>query len=92
AIERASLGVGGLLLPSSEALPPDTRLELTLLVSGGAEVVAAARVVGALPGALALQLEGTPAEIVSALLAPPPQEAEVVQEPEAEEAASGSLW
>ena len=72
AVERASLGVGGLLLPSAEPLPPDTLLALTLRVAGGAEVAVAARVVAALPGALALHLEGNPAEIVRALLAPPP--------------------
>ncbi len=72
AVERTSLGVGGLLVPSSEGLPADTLLALTLLVAGGAEVETAARVVAALPGALALHLEGNPAEIVRLLLAPPP--------------------
>ena len=70
AVERASLAVGGLLLPSSEALPSDTLLALTLCVAGGPEVAVAARVVAALPGALALHLEGAPAEIVGELLAP----------------------
>ena len=72
AVERASLGVGGLLLPSAAALPPDTLVALTLRVAGGAEVAVSARVVAALPGALALHLEGNPAEFVRGLLAPPP--------------------
>jgi len=96
AVERSSLGVGGLLLPSTESLPPDTRLALTLCVAGGAAVAVAARVVGALPGALALQLEGNPAELVSALRAPAPEAlpaASVEEETEEEVAAApGSLW
>lgn len=100
ATERASLGVGGLLLPASEPLPSDTLLALTLRIAGGPEVAVPARVVAALPGALALHLEGTPAEIVRALLAPPLAAAEAavaVAEPAGEEkpsddAASGSLW
>ena len=102
AVERASLGVGGLLLASSDPLPPDTPVALTLQMAGGSEVAVAARVVGALPGALALQLEGNPAEIVRTLLAPLPAAAvvDVAAEAAAEvevgspvdEAASGSLW
>lgn len=84
--ERASLGVGGLMLRTAEPLAPDTALALTLRVAGGTEVALGARVVAALPGALALQLEGIPAEIVRALLEPPPQDKE-----ESEDAA-GSLW
>jgi hypothetical protein len=92
AIERASLGVGGLLLPSADPLPPDTLVALKLRVTGGAEVAVAARVVAALPGALALHLEGNPAEIVRALLAPPPSEDAAIQEVEEDEAAPGTLW
>ena len=101
AVERASLGVGGLLLPSAAALPPDTLVALTLRVAGGAAVAVPARVVAALPGALALHLEGSPAEIVRALLAPPPAPAPAVHEeaiadavaPENEDAAApASLW
>ncbi|MEO8197351.1 MAG: hypothetical protein ABI689_11595 [Thermoanaerobaculia bacterium] len=95
AIERASLGVGGLLVPSSAELPPDTRLALTLQVSGGVEVAAAARVVAALPGALALHLEGNPTELVRALLAPPPAAAESAKVEEGQledETAAVSLW
>lgn len=95
AIERASLGVGGLLLASAESLPPDALLALTLRVAGGPEVAVAARVVAALPGALALHLEGSPAEIVRALLAPPPtagEGANVAAGQVEDEAASVSLW
>jgi len=100
AVERASLAVGGLLLPSSEALPSDTRLALTLRVAGGPKVAVAARVVAALPGALALELEGTPAEIVGKLLAPPvsaaaaaaPESSESSEAAAEAPAASGSLW
>ena len=86
--ERASLGVGGLLLRPAAPLPPDTPLALTLRLAGGPEVAVASRVVAALPEGLALHLEGNPAEIVRALLAPP------APEPVAgdEDAASGTLW
>lgn len=86
--ERASLGVGGLLLRTSEPLPPDTPLALTLRLAGGAEVGVAARVVAALPGALALHLEGNPLEIVRTLLEPPAQEDEAAEE----DSATGTLW
>lgn len=110
AVERASLGVGGLLLPQADpapTLPPDTRLTLTLRVAGGPEVAAAARVVAALPGALALHLEGNPAELLRALLAPGLPEAGVGQpgevklapgagqdpaEPVEDPTAPGSAW
>ncbi len=92
AIERASLGVGGLLLPSADPLPPDTLVALKLRVTGGAEVAVAARVVAALPGALALHLEGNPAEIVRALLAPPQREDAASPEVVEDEAAPGTLW
>ncbi len=94
AVERASLGVGGLLVPSRESLPPDTRVALTLQVAGGPEVAAAARVVGALPGALALHLEENPAELVRALLAPPAaaDSARVEEGPFDDETAAVSQW
>jgi hypothetical protein len=82
--ERAHLAVGGLLLPTAAALAPDTTVSITLQVCGGPTVEAAARVVAALPGALALHLEGDPAALVAALLAPLPDSA--AEEPE------GSLW
>lgn len=102
AVERASLGIGGLLLASPEPLPAGTALALTLRLAGGAEVAVAARVVGALPGALALQLEGGPAEFLAALRAPvarpePTGPESTPAEPAGQEAgaaevASVSLW
>jgi hypothetical protein len=81
--ERSHLAVGGLLIATATPFAPDTALALTLKVAGGPSVEVAARVVAALPGALALHLEGDPAALVAQLLAPP---VEVEQEPE------GSLW
>lgn len=93
AVERSSLAVGGLLLPSTGPVPADTLLALTLCVAAGPEVAVAARVVAALPGALALQLEGNPAELVRALLAPLPAPAAAAEEtPPGDEAAATSLW
>ncbi len=71
ATERSSLAVGGLLLPTAEALPMDSALALKLCLAGGTDVAVAARVVAMLPGALALQLEGDPAELLRALRAAP---------------------
>lgn len=83
---RANLGAGGLLLKPAEPLAPDTPIALTLRLVGGSEVAVPARVVAALPGALALHVEGNPAEIVRALLEPGPDE-------EGDgEGATGSLW
>jgi hypothetical protein len=82
--ESAHLAVGGLLLSTAQRLPPDTAVALTLQVAGGPAVAAAARVVAALPGALALHLEGDPAALVAALL--PPLAAAGSAEPE------GTLW
>jgi len=87
--ERANLAVGGMLLRTVEALPPDTPVALTLRLAGGGELAVAARVVAALSGALALHLDGDPATIVRALLAPPPVEVE--EESESEEP-EGTLW
>lgn len=67
--ERAHLSVGGLLIRTPESLPPRTAIELRLLLAGGGEVTVAAQVVAALPGALALHLEGEPAAIGTALRA-----------------------
>ena len=84
--ERAHLGVGGLVLRPAEPLAPDTSLALTLRLVGRGEVAVTSRVVAALPGALALQLDGNPAQIVRALLVAAP---ETVAE---EGAATGTLW
>lgn len=68
--ESAHIAVGGLLLATTEALPPDTVVRLVLKVTNGGETEAKARVVAVLPGALALHLDGDPAQIVAALRAP----------------------
>lgn len=65
--ERAHLAMGGLLLQTSADFPPDAQVKLVLRVAGGGETEAKARVVAALPGALALHLEGDPAPLVAAL-------------------------
>lgn len=67
--ERAHLSVGGLLIQTPESLPPRTAIELRLLLAGGGQVRVPAQVVAALPGALALHLEGDPAAIAAALRA-----------------------
>lgn len=93
AVERTSLAVGGLLVAASEPLPADSAVALTLCIAGGPEVAVQARVVAVLPGALALHLEGIPAEIVRALLAPAPAAAATVEDGQpTDEAASISLW
>jgi hypothetical protein len=69
AVERASLGVGGLLLTTSVSLPPDTAVALTLVLGGGPEVAVRAKVVAALPTGLALELSGSPQELLAALRA-----------------------
>ena len=95
AVERTSLAVGGLLVAAGEPLPADSAVALTLCIASGPEVAVAARVVAVLPGALALHLEGVPADIVRALLAPPPTPAEspaVAEAPAADESAAVSLW
>lgn len=101
AVERTSLGVGGLLLDSREPHAADTLLALTLSVAGGPEVAVAARVVAVLPGALALHLEGDPAAIVRDLLVPPAVRPGASPRPGAaaegsvggdDEAAKSSLW
>lgn len=91
--ERAHLAVGGMLLPTAEALAPDQAVALTLRVEGGGEIAVAARVVAALAGALALHLEGEPAAIVGALLAPPKPASAPESRPGAASAEpEGSLW
>jgi hypothetical protein len=81
--ERAHLAVGGLLVPTAVALAADTPVTLTLRLAGGPPIAAAARVVAALPGGLALHLDGDPAALVASLLASP---GAADAEPE------GSLW
>lgn len=82
--ERANLAVGGLLVRTEARLAALSTIDLTLRLAGGGETTVRAQVVATPPGALALQLEADPGEIVASLLAPPDEE------PEGEP--SGSLW
>lgn len=93
-LEREHLGVGGLLLPSAEPLPPFTAVELEIRLAGHAALLLSARVVGCPPGALALQLEGDPLAIVAALLAaaPAPAAGEELDAEAVTPAEAGSLW
>jgi hypothetical protein len=68
--ESAHIAVGGLLIATTETFPPDSPVRLVLKLANGGEAEAKARVVAALPGALALHLDGDPAQIVAALRAP----------------------
>lgn len=83
---RANLAAGGLLLESAEALAPDTPIALALRLVGGGQVAVAARVVAALAGALAVQVDGNPPEIVRALLEAAPGT------DEDESSAPGTTW
>jgi hypothetical protein len=83
--ERDHLAMGGLLLATAAAFPPDTPVVVHLRLAGGGEAEGKGRVVAALPGALALHLDGDPAKLVAALRARA-AEATGPEEPE------GSLW
>lgn len=99
--ERANLAVGGLLLRPAPVLAPFTAVEVTLRLAGRGTAVLAATVVGAPPGALALQLTGgaeAAAAAVAALLATPAHESVASAEDEAPgegaavEGREGTLW
>ncbi len=70
--ERTNLAVGGLYLrtPGDRQPPPPqfAAIELVLRLAGGGETRLKARVVGAPPGGVALQLENPPANLVQSLL------------------------
>src|SRR5437016_7810267 len=77
---RANLSFGALRLPTSETVPLDTTLLLTLRGPWGAEAVVKARVVAALPDGLALSVDGDADALLARLLAKPavePVEADV---------------
>ncbi len=78
--ERTNLAVGGLMVRTTARFAALSWIDLTLRLEDGGEATLRAQVVATPPGALALQLEGDPAEIVEALLAG------------ADEATSGTLW
>ena len=72
---RANLSMGGLRLPTSEAVALNTLLLVTLRGPSGAEIVVKATVVAALPDGFALAIEKNGDEILQALL-PEPEPAE----------------
>lgn len=84
---RANLAVGGLRLPAAEPLAPFTPLDVTLRLAGGGEATVKARVVGTLPGGLALAIEGAPPSLLETLLSPPSE-----PEGDEEEDRGGTLW
>ena len=65
---RTNLSFGALRLPTSDAVPAETLISLTLRGPRGAEVNVKARVVAALPDGLALGVDTNPDQIVAQLL------------------------
>ena len=88
--QRSNLAVGGLFLRTTEAMPQFAAVEVRLRLPGRGETTVKASVVGAPPGALALQLLGDGSGILAALLAAPVETAE--PEEVAETADTGTLW
>lgn len=71
---RANLSMGGLRLPTSESVALNALVSVTLLGPWGAEAVVKATVVAALPGALALAVDGNGDELLARLLVKPPDD------------------
>src|SRR4051812_34067099 len=71
--ERTNLSVGGLRLLTTETVPPQTVLTVTLRGPFGAEAAVKGTVVAQLPDAIALVIDGDPNAIVKQLLAQPQQ-------------------
>ena len=65
---RDNLSFGALRLPTSETMPADTLLLVTLRTPSGAEAFVKARVVATLPDGLALAVDADPEEIMGRLL------------------------
>jgi hypothetical protein len=76
---RANLSMGGLRLPTSEAVALNTLLLVTLRGPSGAEIVVKATVVAPLPDGFALAIEKNGDEILQALLPEQPPEPEEKQ-------------
>jgi hypothetical protein len=85
--EKTNLAVGGLFLKQADAMPLFAVVELTLRLAGGGEARRQASVVAALPGGLALHLEGSTVDLIASLLP-----AAAPETPEAPEAETGTLW
>ena len=91
--QRANLAVGGLFLRTAETVPQFAVIDVRLRLPGRGETTVKASVVGTPPGALALQLQGTSAGILAALMAAPVAPANALDGDEpAETADTGTLW
>jgi hypothetical protein len=91
--QRTNLVVGGLFLRTAETMPPFVVIEVRLRLPGRGETTVKASVVGTPAGALALQLQGSGAGILAALLAAPAAPASALDADEAAQtAATGTLW
>lgn len=66
---RTNLSVGGVRLPTADALPLHSPVELTLRGPAGAEAAVKAMVVAPLPDGVALMFEGSGDELLEKLLA-----------------------
>lgn len=69
---RSNLSAGGLRLPTSESLPPNTALTVTLRGPGG-EAVVKGTVVAQLPDGIALAIEGDTSGVLDRLLTKQPE-------------------
>ena len=91
--QRTNLAVGGLFLRTAETVPQFAVIDVRLRLPGRGETTVKASVVGTPPGALALQLQGTSAGILAALMAAPVAPANALDGDEpAETADTGTLW
>jgi len=91
--QRTNLAVGGLFLRTAETVPQFAVIDVRLRLPGRGETTVKASVVGTPPGALALQLQGTSAGILAALMAAPVAPANALDVDEAAETAdTGTLW
>lgn len=91
--ERTNLAVGGLFVRTAETMPPLEVIEVRLRLPDRGETTVKASVVGTPPGALALQLQGSGAGILDALLAAPPALASALEVGEAAgTGATGTVW
>ena len=91
--QRTNLAVGGLFLRTAETVPQFAVIEVRLRLPGRGETTVKASVVGTPPGALALQLQGTSAGILAALMAAPVAPANALDVDDAADTAdTGTLW
>ena len=91
--QRTNLAVGGLLLRTAKTVPQFAVIEVRLRLPGRGETTVKASVVGAPPGALALQLQGASTGILAALMAAPVAPASALDVDEATgTAGAGTLW